>query len=489
MTTKEEKSQTEEKPETQEKAKIEEKTSTEEQTKTEEKSITIDIKDMSNLLEDKTLLGSALEAHIDNFTFKKYNIINPSSKSKRIVNGSTVRYYCQAYLYDENSQKFHILEKTYKNIKKDKISNMSHDKKWIRYCLLLMMEGEQTLFEIDKKLLDDFYLKQVNLFFERKKKEKEKELKEIEKEKIKEEILKEKEELKKKGELQEGVIPSKNPPPPRPKKEIKIDSNIVNALPSTFKLEEKIYYRIYTEDVFIEKPSFPNKAKDLDGYVKAFNAEIRRLLLKEEKKEKSKREYNMAESWCNELISKIFNMSKGKLKDEYESDKFKPYRKPIEEEMKKPLLNLMYIYSKKMDNDPQIVRQAIKLVEEIYYKKFKGQYDESFLKITGRYINCLIKVNDFSKAKLVIDVMKKKCSELKALDFLLKELEPKLNGAEKKNNIDNITMSKGQIKAGLDDTKPNYDWQQGQNEEELNEALLKDVDQVRRNMELINANQ
>ena len=61
--------------------------------------------------------------------------------------------------------------------------------------------------------------------------------------------------------------------------------------------------------------------------------------------------------------------------------------------------------------------------------------------------------------------------------------------AEKKNNIDNITMSKGQIKAGLDDTKPNYDWQQGQNEEELNEALLKDVDQVKRNMELINANQ
>jgi hypothetical protein len=489
MTTKEEKSKTEEKPEIQEQSKIEEIASTEEQAKTREKLTTSDIKDMSNLLEDKTLLGTPLEAHIDDFTFKKYNIINPSSKAKRIVNGSTVRYYCQAYLYDENSKKFHILEKTYKNIKKDKISNMSHDKKWIRYCLLLMMEAEQTLFEINKKLLGDFYQKQVKLFFERKKKEKEKELKEIEKEKIKEQVLKEKEELKKKGELQEGVIPSKNPLPPRPKKEIKIDSNIVNALPETFKLEEKIYYRIYTEDVFIEKPSFPNKAKELEGYVKAFNAEIRRLLLKEERKEKSKREYNMAESWCNELISKIFNMSKGKLKDEYESDKFKPYRKPIEEEMKKPLLNLMYIYSKKMDNDPQIVRQAIKLVEEIYYKKFKGQYDESFLKITGRYINCLIKVNDFSKAKLVIDVMKKKCSELKALDFLLKELEPKLNVAEKKNNIDNITLSKGQIKAGLDDTKPIYDWQQGQNEEELNEALLKDVDQVKRNMELINANQ
>ena len=476
MTTNEQKTKTQKKPEIQGQAKA------------EEKSTTFDIKDMSNLLEDKTLLGTPLEDTIDSFSLKKYNIINPSSKSKRIDKDSTVRYYCQTYLYDENSKKFHILEKTYKNIKKDKISNMSQDKKWIRYCLLLMMEGEQTLFEINKDSLDNFYEKQVKLFFDLKKLEKEKELTQIEKEKINEQNLKEKEELKKKGELQEGVIPSKNPLSPRPKKEIKIDSNIVNDLPKTFKLEEKIYYRIYTEDVFIEKPSFPNKAKELEIYVKAFNAEIRRLLLKEEKKEKSKREYNMAESWCNELISKIFKMSKGKVKNEYESDKFKPYRKLIEEEMKKPLLNLMYIYSKKMDKNPKVVRQAIKLVEEIYYNKFRGQYDDSFLKITGRYINCLIKVNDFSKAKVIIDVMKKKCSELKALDFLLKELEPKLNEAEKKNNIDNITMSKGQIKAGLDDTKPNYDWQQGQNEEELDEALLKDVEQVRKNMELINAN-
>ena len=350
-----------------------------------------------------------------------------------------------------------------------------------------MLEGEQTLFEISKSTIGDFYQKQVDLFFERKKKEKEKELKEIEKEKIKEKNLKEKEELKKKGELQEGVIPSKNPLPPKPKQELKIDMNIVNNVPKNYKLEEKIYYRIFTEDVFIEKPPFPNKAKDLEGYVKAYNAEIKRLLQKEEKKEKEKREYNMAESWCNELISKIINMSKGKLKDEYESEKFKPYRKLVEEEMKKPLLNLMFIYSKKMDNNPQIIRQAINLVEGTYYKRFKGQYDESFLKITGRYINCLIKVNDFSKAKIVIQVIKEKCSKLKNSESLLKELEPKINDAEKKNNIDNITMSRGQIKAGLDDTKPYYDWQQGQNEEELNEALIKDVEQVKYNMDLINS--
>ena len=71
------------------------------------------------------------------------------------------------------------------------------------------------------------------------------------------------------------------------------------------------------------------------------------LILKEERKEKEKREYNNAESWCNEVISKILCMTKGQLRDEYESDKFKSKRKEIEEEMKKPILNLMYNYSKK----------------------------------------------------------------------------------------------------------------------------------------------
>ena len=47
---------------------------------------------------------------------------------------------------------------------------------------------------------------------------------------------------------------------------------IVEDVPNHYQLEEKIYYRIYIEDVYIEKPPFPSKAKDLDTYVKAFNA-------------------------------------------------------------------------------------------------------------------------------------------------------------------------------------------------------------------------
>ncbi len=446
----------------------------------------IDIKNMANLLVDKTAIGTPIETPIDKFIFNKYNILNPSTKSKRILNTCTVRYLCQAYFYDEKSQKFEISDKNYKNIIKAKLSNMTQDKKWIRYCLLLMSEGEQSLFEINKNILEDFYKKQVNQFFERKKKDKEKELKEIEREKIKEKNLKEREELKQKGEYQEGVIPSKTPLPPKPKQDLKIDMNIVNNVPNNYKLEEKIYYRIYVEDVFIEKPPFPNKAKDLDNYVKTFNAEIKRLLEKEEKKDKEKREYNLAETWCNEIIAKIINMSKGKLKDEFESEKFRPKKKEVDEQMKKPILNLMYIYSKKMENNAQIIRQAINLVETVYYQKYKGQYDESFLKITGRYVNCLIKVNDFSKARKVIEIIKDKCSKLNNSKYLLKDLETSLDNAEKKKNNENITVSKGKIKAGLDDSKPNYDWQQGQNEEELNEALNKDVNQIKYNMDLIN---
>ena len=141
-----------------------------------------------------------------------------------------------------------------------------------------------------------------------------------------------------------------------------------------------------------------------------------------------------------------------------------------------------------MEGNSQIIRQAINLVETTYYQRFKGQYDESFLKITGRYVNCLIKVNDFSKARKVLDIIKDKCSKLKDTKLLLEDLTKKLEEAEKKKNNENILESRGKIKAGSDDSKPNYDWQQGQNEEELNAALENDVNQVKYNMDLINSN-
>ena len=105
--------------------------------------------------------------------------------------------------------------------------------------------------------------------------------------------------------------------------------------------------------------------------------------------------------------------------------------------------------------------------------------------MTERYVNCLIEIEDFSKAKKVIEQIKSKCSKLKDTENILKELVSKLEEAEQKKKSENITSSKGKIKAGSDDSKPNYDWQQGQNEEELDEVLNKDVKQVKNNMDLM----
>jgi len=454
----------------------------------EEEPKKFDIKDMTLLLEDKTILNTPLKAQFDKFIFQKYNLVNPPSASKRVLNTCTVKYYSQTYVYDENSQKFYICDKNYKNCKKDKLSNMSQDKKWLRYCLLLMQEEEQALFEISSTTLEkSFYQKQVGNFFNIKKNEKKKELKEIEREKIREKKSKENEEKKKKGEVQEEEASTKNPPQPRPKQEIIIDMNIVDDVPKSYKLEKKIYYRIFIEDVFIEKPPFPDTVKGLESYVKAINAEIKKLIQKEEKKDKEKREYTLAESWCKEIINKIINMTKGRIKDEYYSESFKSKRKLIEEEVKKALLNLMSIYSKKMESDSKFVYQIINLVEETYYKRYRGKFDEKFLKVTEYYVNCLIKISEFPKAKKIVQFSKDKCSKLKDAEILLKTLESNIGNAENKKNNEKIAMSKGQIKAGLDNSKPDYDWQQGQNEEELNDALNRDVNHVKNNMDLINS--
>ena len=455
---------------------------------------TPDIKDIQKLLIDKSNIGIPIPVTYDKLSFKKYNIKNPPQNAKRILNSYTVKYFSQTYLFDEISQKFEQCDKSYKNIKKDKISNMNADKKWIRCCLLLMLESEQSLFEIDKETLGKFYQDQVDKLIADKKKQKEKELKEIEREKLKEQREKEIEELKKKGEYVEGVVPSKNPLPPRPKQELKIDMDIVNNIPNNYKFDGKLYYRIYTEFVQIEKPAFPNKSEDLKKYVTDFNEEIKRLLIKDKDQSKDesnnkstgKFEYiNIAETWCNELINKIFNMGKGKIKEAYESNK--SLKKEIDEEMKKPVLNLMLIYSKKAENNIQIIRQAITLAENTYFKKFRNQFDTSFLKLSSRYLECLIKIKDFSKAKKILEIIKTKCNKLPEAEQIIKYYESSLEKAERKKNNENILESKGKIKAASDASKPDYDWQQGQNEDELDEALNKDVEQVKNNMELVNS--
>ena len=64
-----------------------------------------------------------------------------------------------------------------------------------------MQEEEQSIFEIDKDTLKEFYQNQVDALIKEKKRQKEKELKEIEKEKIREKNQKEIEEHKKKRRI------------------------------------------------------------------------------------------------------------------------------------------------------------------------------------------------------------------------------------------------------------------------------------------------
>ena len=97
-----------------------------------------DIKDMQSLIIDKSNIGTSNPVTIDKFTFNKYNLINPPQKAKRVLNSSTVKYFSQTYLFNNISQKFEQCDKTYKNIKKDKISSMKQERKWVRYCLLFM---------------------------------------------------------------------------------------------------------------------------------------------------------------------------------------------------------------------------------------------------------------------------------------------------------------------------------------------------------------
>ena len=131
--------------------------------------INSDLKDMQKILIDKSNIGTSNPVKNDNFVFQRYRLINPPQNAKRVLNNSTVRYFLQTYLYDEISQKFEQCEKNYKNIVRDKISDMKQQKKWIRYCLLLMQEEEQSIFEIDKDTLKEFYQNQVDALIKEKK--------------------------------------------------------------------------------------------------------------------------------------------------------------------------------------------------------------------------------------------------------------------------------------------------------------------------------
>ena len=178
-------------------------------------------------------------------------------------------------------------------------------------------------------------------------------------------------------------------------------------------------------------------------------------------------------------------MGKEKVRNEYESVQFKEKREEIEKLMKKPLLNLTLIYENKSNKDSDYINKAIDLIENIYYKRYK-EFDEYFLKITGRFIKFLVKVKDFSKAEKYFGIIKENCKELTSYNIAIKELEPFINSAKIASNADDVKMSKGKINAAGKGVKPEYDWEKGSNEEELDKALKEDFERVKANMEFVN---
>ena len=108
-----------------------------------------------------------------------------------------------------------------------------------------------------------------------------------------------------------------------------------------------------------------------------------------------------------------------------------------------------------------MARQAVRVAEFVFFNKFKGQYDDYFLKIREKYLFCLIQLNEFSKAKKTLDIVKNKWAKVKDAQKILKDLENNLNETERKKKSENTVKSKDIIKAGFDEPKTNYDWQQG----------------------------
>lgn len=430
------------------------------------------IREMNTLLDSKKDLInlSPTKVNIEGEKAIKYTICLSNKKENKILNTSTVKYYIQVYVFDTRSNKYEIIDKVFKNMRKDKINTMKSEKRILKSCLMLMQNREQALFEIDKKILGELYDNQKQKFIERKKKEKEKELKDAAKEKAIIEVREEKERRKKNGEKNFFV----------PKKEIIIDQTLVEEVPSQYQLEEKLYYRIYIEDVLLEKIPFPTNASSLEKIVEYYNTEIRKLL--------EDGEIIEAESWCNKIINLIFNMPSGKVKSDYESSRFSEKRRRIEKEMKRPLLNLSYIYEVKYNKtkEIQIIYEGIKLIENTYYPKYEKCYDESYLKITGRLIKFYIKLKNFDKVDELIEIVEKNCSHLANTALVVEELK-NLESIERKTELNlSIRQTKAKIKAANDESQVDYYWEVGLDEKELKEVLEREVNSIKKTMNLIN---
>jgi len=252
-----------------------------------------------------------------------------------------------------------------------------------------------------------------------------------------------------------------------------LKNEIKTLFESKFDFEDNLYFRIIIHDVIPQKPNPPNEIKKFIQYVNNMNEEIKKFI--------EKQNFTEAETWCNACISAIFSMKKD-LKKIFNDKKNASIKKKIYEKMKKVFLNKTYVVEKKNTNNKiKDYNDNIKLITGEYYKIYPNEFDQDYLKITGRLCNYYMNIKNWEEAKKCIDEINKNCKGLENYENLVKDLTEKLNriqtkvtGKTKQRYEEFFRKNKYTLGFNLGED----DWERSVNQDELNIFLEKESEKI-----------
>ena len=382
--------------------------------------------------------------------------LNKSQSTRKIDLNSNILLQRQIYLFNKKSEEFVLCNKqNYQNKSKKKIANMTAEEAILRKLLLEMFENQQNLFIVSKEIAPNDYeenFKYVYDDFERR----------TIKEKKEEERLKNKDN---KDALKSFTDFNKEDPV--------LKNEIKTLFESKYDFEDNLYFRIIIHDVIPQKPNPPNEIKKYIQYVNNMNEEIKKFI--------EKQNFTEAETWCNACISAVFSMKKD-LKKIFNDKKNQNIKKKIYEKMKKIFLNKTYVIEKKNTNNKiKDYNDNIKLITGEYYKIFPNEYDQDYLKITGRLCNYYMNIKNWDEAKKCIDNINNNCKGLENCENLVKDLTEKLNktqtkvtGKTKQRYEEFFKKNKYTLGFNLGEEE----WERSVNQEELNDFLEKESEKI-----------
>lgn len=410
------------------------------------------------LLTKKSLIDFTQKTifQIDNNKQIEKIFINKSQSTRKIDLNSNILLQRQIYLFNKKTEEFVLCNKqNYQNKSKKKIANMTSEEAILRKLLLEMFENQQNLFIVSKEIApNDFRDNFKSVFddFERR----------TIKEKKEEERLKNKDN---KDALKSFTEYNKEDPV--------LKNEIKTLFESKFDFEDNLYFRIIIHDVIPQKPNPPNEIKKFIQYVNNMNEEIKKFI--------EKQNFTEAETWCNACISAIFSMKKD-LKKIFNDKKNASIKKKIYEKMKKVFLNKTYVVEKKNTNNKiKDYNDNIKLITGEYYKIYPNEFDQDYLKITGRLCNYYMNIKNWEEAKKCIDEINKNCKGLENYENLVKDLTEKLNriqtkvtGKTKQRYEEFFRKNKYTLGFNLGED----DWERSVNQDELNIFLEKESEKI-----------